>query len=156
MRRLLLPLLLLAPVGAVAGPSPAPAPVMPSPLPARAAVVVHTVVATRDGARMDPRLAEMSSVLLRTGFTSFSSAGETRLLLADGATGAIELPDGRTVRLTLGRHLQEEAHVVLRTERPGTEPVETALSVRRNRAFLYAVKTQRPDSAFLLMVDVRY
>ncbi len=136
--------------------APAPAPVMPSPLPARVRVSVRVVVATQEAPRLDERLAAVAPMLTKTGFSSFTSAGSEEFLLADGASGRVVLPDGRTVHIQLTRHQTEDAQLVVRTERPGAEAVETSISVRRNRAFVMAVRTPQPDRAFLLLIDARY
>lgn len=156
MSALWLALLLGGPALAAPAQAPAPAPVMPSQVPARVGLTVRVVQATKGEPGMDPRLESVASVLLRTGFSTFGLADQQAFKLADGASSRLLLPDGRTVSLTLTAHLPDVAHVTLRTERPGAEPVETSLSVKPERAFVYAVKTSRPDLVYLLLVDVRY
>ena len=156
MRRWLLALALLGGVvpDAVAGPQPAP--VMPSPVPARVQVQVDVVRATRGSGTIDPRLADEAAALQRTGFQGFVRVDQEVLLLAGGQTGSLVLPDGRTVRVALQRHDPVEAQLQVRAERAGAEPVVTAVTVKRDRAFVLALKTAEPNTALLLLVEVRY
>lgn len=139
---------------ALAGPYPAP--VMPSPVPARVQVQVAVVRATRGSGTIDPRLADEAAALQRTGFQGFVQVDQEALLLADGQTGSLVLPDGRTVRVALQRHDPAQAQLQVRAERPGTEPVVTAVTVKRDRAFVLALKTPEANTALLLLVEVRY
>lgn len=149
-------LLLLAGPAALAGPPTQPAPVMPAQVPARVQVQVRVVRASYGAVALDPRLSGVASALQRTGFQAFSQLDDQVMLLADGQRGNVVLPDGRTVSLTLVRHAPEEAQVHVQVQRQGAEPVVTALTVKRDRAFLYALKTPEPQVALLLLVEVRY
>lgn len=156
MRRWLLVVGLLGAVAPMAEAAPEPAPVMPSPVPARAQVHVTVVRATKGSGTIDARLADEAAALQRTGFQGFTQVDRQVYLLADGQTGALVLPDGRTVRVGLQRHDPVQAQIQVRAERAGTEPIVTAVTVKRDRAFVFALKTPEANTAILLLVEVRY
>jgi hypothetical protein len=130
------------------------APVMPS-VPSDVSLGVVVVRATREGRRLDPRLAQLAQHLERMPFTAFDLVQEHRWRLHDRGRQDIALPDGRTTTLVLLSHNGDEAKVAVSSRRPGADPVETVLTIHRDRAFVYALRTG-PDAALLLRVDVHY
>lgn len=144
---------------ALAQQPPTPAPVMPASVPAKVSVIVRVIDASSERAYVDPKLAGWASALAKTPFSSFTLLQERTLLLPDGDGGTLSLPDGRTLALQLTSHNSTEATVAVSSRRAGAEPVETTLTITRNRAFMYVLRLSQPGQAghaLLLKVDVRY
>ncbi|MCA9570905.1 MAG: hypothetical protein KC656_23855 [Myxococcales bacterium] len=158
-RAALLGLLLALPVLVVAPPAqaqPAPAPVMPTSVPARVDVTVRVIEASSKGTRVDPRLAAQAASLKSTPFTAFQLLDEQRFKLPDGRSAEVVLRDGRRVTLTLRGHDTRAARVHVAIHRGGPERVETDLTVARDRAYMYVLRTAEAGVSLLLEVDVAY
>lgn len=155
-RALALALALLGGGLAHAQPAPVPAPVMPSTLPARVDLTVRVIEASKRGSGMDARLSAQAASLRSTPFTSFRLLDEQRFKLPDGRSAEVQLADGRLVTLTLGAHDPRAARVHVAIHRGGPQRVETDLTVARDRAYMYVLRTADPEVSILLEVDVAY
>lgn len=146
----------LATPAAAQTPPPRVAQVMPSPVPARVEMQVQVIRASKDGTRMDPKLAAMAATLQRTPFTDFALVDERRFRLTDGASQMFGVLGGHEVTLTLTAHQPTEAKVRITLQRKGVEPIEADLTIKRDRAFMYVIQTDDKRTSLLLKVDVRY
>jgi hypothetical protein len=143
----------------IATPTPAhaqAATVMPSSVPSDAQLGIVVIRASQgDVPRLDPRLSGWSHHLASLPFQVFDLVAEHKWRVHDGGRQELALPEGRSTTLTLSSHGPTEAKVSLSSRHAGHEPIETVLTVKRDRAFFYVLRTGK-DSALLLRVDVHY
>ena len=129
---------------------------MPATVPAKVDVRVQVIAASATEPAIDPRLESLKPALERLPFKGYRVLHEEGERIADKGLLNFVVRKQRAVELHLHAHNDREAKVTLRTHREGREPVETDLTIRRNRSFLYVLRDGEAGGALLLKIELRY
>jgi hypothetical protein len=115
---------------------------------------VLIVLGTPTG-KVDPRAQDLARQFADMNIRGFKVLDEKALVLGDGQSGAIALPDGRKLELQLLSRTAQAAKVRIQMSRGAQTKLDTTVNIQRNRTFVVGgPKTE--EGKLIIPVTARY